>query len=106
MIKRSIKKNDWIKISEWETQQSDWTPTLDSLKYHKKELEKIHGNIELKLLCGADLLESFNVPGLWRDEHVKEIISLFGLAIINRAGSDPEIFIYENDLLYENKVVF
>jgi len=106
MIKRSIKNNDWIKISEWETQQSDWTPTLDSLKYHKNELEKIHGNIELKLLCGADLLESFNVPGLWRDEHVKEIISLFGLAIINRAGSDPEIFIYENDLLYENKVVF
>jgi len=106
MIKRSIKNNDWIKISEWETQQPDWMPTLESLKYHKNELEKTHGKIELKLLCGADLLESFNVPGLWRDEHVKEIISSYGLAIINRVGSNPETFIYENDLLYKNKVNF
>lgn len=27
-------------------------------------------NIKLKLLCGADLLESFAVPGLWKDEDV------------------------------------
>ena len=25
-------------------------------------------NINLKLLCGADLIESFAVPGLWKDE--------------------------------------
>jgi hypothetical protein len=27
-------------------------------------------NINLKLLCGADLIESFAVPGLWKDEDV------------------------------------
>ena len=28
------------------------------------------GAIQLKLLCGADLLESFAVPGLWKSEDV------------------------------------
>lgn len=27
-------------------------------------------NIQVKLLCGADLLESFATPGLWADEDV------------------------------------
>lgn len=26
--------------------------------------------IKVKLLCGADLLESFGTPGLWADEDV------------------------------------
>lgn len=33
--------------------------------------------INLKLLCGADLLESFAVPGLWSDDDVSiEILNL------------------------------
>jgi len=31
------------------------------------------GNVQLKLLCGADLLESFAVPGLWDPEDVIHI---------------------------------
>lgn len=31
-------------------------------------------NINVKLLCGADLLESFAVPGLWKEEDVKKIV--------------------------------
>lgn len=27
--------------------------------------------VQVKLLCGADLLESFAVPGLWNDEDVR-----------------------------------
>lgn len=32
-------------------------------------------NISVKLLCGADLLESFAVPGLWKNEDVKRSYS-------------------------------
>ncbi len=28
------------------------------------------GPVQLKLLCGADLLESFGVPGLWKPDDV------------------------------------
>lgn len=33
-------------------------------------ITKINGTIQLKLICGADLLESFSVPGLWKEEDV------------------------------------
>lgn len=28
------------------------------------------GPVQVKLLCGADLLESFGIPGLWKDDDV------------------------------------
>ena len=30
--------------------------------------------VNLRLLCGADLLESFGTPGLWSDEDVRNIL--------------------------------
>lgn len=38
-----------------------------------------NGKIQLKLLCGADLLESFSVPGLWADEDVSELFYDYNL---------------------------
>lgn len=33
-------------------------------------IREMTGNVQVKLLCGADLLESFAVPGLWAQEDV------------------------------------
>ncbi|XP_030078002.1 nicotinamide/nicotinic acid mononucleotide adenylyltransferase 1 [Microcaecilia unicolor] len=55
----------------------------------------------LKFLCGADLLESFDVPNLWKKEDVAEILSDYGLVCISRAGSDAQKFIYESDVLWQ-----
>ncbi|KAM8805278.1 nicotinamide/nicotinic acid mononucleotide adenylyltransferase 3 [Eudromia elegans] len=54
---------------------------------------------ELKLLCGADILQTFKTPNLWKEEHIKEIVENFGLVCISRAGSDPRQYIHESDLL-------
>jgi nicotinamide mononucleotide adenylyltransferase len=40
-----------------------WIPP--NIKKNKGE------KIQIKLLCGADLLQSFSVPGLWADEDVR-----------------------------------
>ena len=32
-----------------------------------------HDSVQLKLLCGGDVLESFAVPGLWKDEDVRYV---------------------------------
>lgn len=40
-----------------------WIPP--NIKKYKGE------KIQIKLLCGADLLQSFSVPGLWADEDVR-----------------------------------
>ncbi|XP_075696697.1 nicotinamide/nicotinic acid mononucleotide adenylyltransferase 1 [Rhinoderma darwinii] len=56
---------------------------------------------QVKLLCGADILESLGVPNLWKPEHVEEIVSSFGLVCITRTGSDARKFIYESDVLWK-----
>ncbi|XP_066527472.1 nicotinamide/nicotinic acid mononucleotide adenylyltransferase 1 isoform X2 [Hoplias malabaricus] len=58
---------------------------------------------ELKLLCGADVLESFGVPNLWKPEDIAEIVGRYGVLCITRCNSDPEKFIYHSDLLYKHR---
>ncbi|XP_076354177.1 nicotinamide/nicotinic acid mononucleotide adenylyltransferase 1-like isoform X2 [Tachypleus tridentatus] len=55
--------------------------------------------VQVKLLCGADLLESFGVPKLWKDEDIADIVGNFGLVVVTRKGSNPQKFIYESDVL-------
>ncbi|XP_052771796.1 nicotinamide/nicotinic acid mononucleotide adenylyltransferase 1-like isoform X2 [Mya arenaria] len=60
-------------------------------------------DVELKLLCGGDLLESFAVPNLWADEDIEDIVGNYGLVCITRNGSDPRKFIYESDVLTKHQ---
>ncbi|XP_022827419.1 nicotinamide/nicotinic acid mononucleotide adenylyltransferase 1 isoform X1 [Spodoptera litura] len=140
MLKLALRSSSWIKISEWETQQTGWTRTRVSLQYHQDTInnyltgvndpdppswlpddilnlnsldepdnlmEKFNGNtqdgVTVKLLCGADLLESFATPGLWSDEDLETIVGRHGLVVVTRAGSDPGKFIYESDILYKHR---
>ena len=57
------------------------------------------GPVTFKLLCGADLLESFAVPGLWNEDDLTAIVRDYGIVVISREGSNPEKFIYNSDLL-------
>ncbi|XP_063834614.1 nicotinamide/nicotinic acid mononucleotide adenylyltransferase 1 [Ostrinia nubilalis] len=142
MLKLALRSSSWIKVSEWETQQSGWTRTRLSMQYHQDTLngyisslssldpdppswlpddvlnvnsidepdnlmDKLHNGlnnrITIKLLCGADLLESFATPGLWSDEDLETIVGRHGLVVVSRAGSDPGRFIYESDMLYKHR---
>ncbi|XP_056589287.1 nicotinamide/nicotinic acid mononucleotide adenylyltransferase 1 [Triplophysa dalaica] len=58
---------------------------------------------QLKLLCGADVLESFGVPNLWKTDDIEEIVSHHGMVCITRYGCDPEKFINQSDLLYKHR---
>lgn len=57
----------------------------------------------MKLLCGADLLESFGVPNLWKSEDIARILADYGLVCVTRAGSDAQKFIYESDVLWRHR---
>ncbi|XP_066493481.1 nicotinamide/nicotinic acid mononucleotide adenylyltransferase 1 [Tiliqua scincoides] len=61
------------------------------------------GAPQVKILCGTDLLESFQVPGLWKPEDIKEIVSNHGMVCITRFGTSAQKFIYESDVLWRYK---
>ncbi|KAM8927359.1 nicotinamide/nicotinic acid mononucleotide adenylyltransferase 1 [Pelodytes ibericus] len=58
---------------------------------------------QVKLLCGADVLESLSTPNLWKAEDVLEIISTFGIVCITRLGNGAREFIYKSDIFWKHR---
>lgn len=124
MAKLALQSSNWVTVDEWESQQPDWTETVVTMRYHYgrilKEYEQStethngsNGNTtplsspypQLKLLCGADFLNTFKIPGLWQDDHVEEVAGQFGLVCVSRGGLKPERAVHESDTLsrhYQN----
>ncbi|XP_076986373.1 nicotinamide/nicotinic acid mononucleotide adenylyltransferase 3 [Tamandua tetradactyla] len=107
MARLALQTSDWIRVDAWESEQVQWTETVKVLRHHHGELLRARpqadtpgpsrapspasaGAPELKLLCGADVLKTFQTPGLWQAAHVQEIVERFGLVCVGRAGHDPE----------------
>ncbi|CAG0889184.1 unnamed protein product [Darwinula stevensoni] len=130
MVNLAIKDSDWLHLSDWECRQKGWSRTRcvvehfqelvdnhlmssergGARKRARKEstpewLSAITGTdpITVKLLCGADLLESFAVPDLWAGEDMEFLVGEHGLVVITREGSNPGRFIYESDMLTKHQ---
>ncbi|XP_030371612.1 nicotinamide/nicotinic acid mononucleotide adenylyltransferase 3 isoform X2 [Scaptodrosophila lebanonensis] len=123
MVKLALQSSTWIRLSDWEVNHPQWVRTRSVLQYHQNymnnyvnspgdkeqsgplpgwlpyNLRERKDPIQLRLLCGADLLESFAKPGLWADEDIEDIVANHGLVVITRFGSNPERFIFESDIL-------
>ncbi|XP_060899711.1 uncharacterized protein nmnat3 [Labrus mixtus] len=117
MAKLALQSSNWVTVDEWESQQPDWTETVVTMRYHYgRILKEYEGHIEqddfngnsislpsprpqLKLLCGADFLDTFKIPGLWQDDHVEEVAGRFGLVCVSRGGLQPERAVQESDTL-------
>lgn len=87
---------------------------VDTVKYAKKRRieenyfeasahHKRRDGPQLMLLCGADVLESFGIPNLWKQEDIAEIVGRYGLVCITRSGNDPYKFIHDSDLLWRHR---
>ncbi|KAI9577231.1 nicotinamide/nicotinic acid mononucleotide adenylyltransferase 3 isoform X1 [Glossina fuscipes] len=126
MIKLALQSSSWIRLSDWETQQDGWSRTKSVLQYHQNFMNNYINSpdvtatmsgydclpgwlpanlrvrkdpVQLKLLCGADMLESFGVPGLWSDADIEDIVAHHGLVVVTRSGANPEKFIFDSDVL-------
>ena len=124
MVELSLKNYDFVRCSKWETLQDDWTRTREVLQEHLKQIhnavnspesigsyfpESLNGLtyeevtnpkiFRLYFICGGDLLESFSVPKLWKEEDIETIVRDFGLLVITREGSNPEEYIKKHPIL-------
>lgn len=80
-----------------------WTEQKQNSTQKKPPEPNPKGTPKVKLLCGADLLESFGVPNLWKHEDIARIVADYGLICVTRAGSDAQKFIYESDVLWRHR---
>lgn len=119
MAKMALRSSDWVIVDDWESQQPDWTETVVTMRYHHGQIanrfqarikalsttpeEAASRSPELKLLCGADFMDTFKVPGLWRDDHVEEVAGSFGLVCVSRGEQQPDLAVHESDLLSQHR---
>ncbi|XP_066889787.1 nicotinamide/nicotinic acid mononucleotide adenylyltransferase 3 isoform X2 [Kogia breviceps] len=116
MARLALQTSDWIQVDPWESEQVQWTETVKVLRHHHSKLLRSlsrkegpdQGKVdspapaavpELKLLCGADVLKTFQTPNLWKDTHIQEIVEKFGLVCVDRAGHDPKGYILGSPIL-------
>lgn len=116
MVRLALQTSDWIRVDPWESEQAQWMETVKVLRHHHSELLSSlsqtegpdhSGNVsleraavpELKLLCGADVLKTFQTPNLWKDEHIQEIVEKFGMVCVGRVGHDAKGYISASPIL-------
>ncbi|KAM6223884.1 nicotinamide/nicotinic acid mononucleotide adenylyltransferase 3 [Rhynchocyon petersi] len=115
MAQLALQTSDWIRVDPWESEQAQWMETVQVLRHHHSELLRSLPQTEgpghkaaspapaavpeLKLLCGADVLKTFQTPNLWKDAHIQEIVEKFGLVCVGRAGHDHKGYISESPIL-------
>jgi nicotinamide mononucleotide adenylyltransferase len=91
MCELGSESSDWIAVTGWETRQDKWNRTVEVLAVYEKALNesKVYPKpVRVKLICGADLLESFTKKGLWQDADREIILGKFGVVCIERSGAD------------------
>ncbi|XP_077495541.1 nicotinamide mononucleotide adenylyltransferase isoform X3 [Amblyomma americanum] len=126
MLSLALASSSWVRLDTWECEQDSWTQTRRVLDHHRQRiaseglpthsgakrrrrrqsndnLNEAFSNVQLMLLCGADLLQSFRVPGLWCDEDIEHILTQYGLVVVTRSGYDVARTIYELDILYRHR---
>uniref|UniRef100_A0A3Q1BME4 Nicotinamide-nucleotide adenylyltransferase n=2 Tax=Amphiprion ocellaris TaxID=80972 RepID=A0A3Q1BME4_AMPOC len=130
MARLATEDSGWITVDSWEGIQPEWLETAKVVRHHYEELLAMENNddvdtvkyvkkrrieenfegsashngrdgVRLMLLCGADVLESFGIPNLWKPEDIVEIVGSHGLVCVTRSGNDPHKFIHESDVLWK-----
>lgn len=83
------------------TCEQKWNSPAGSCFFSYKLFSSCPECPQLMMLCGADVLESFVIPNLWKQDDIAEILDRYGLVCITRSGSDPHKFIHQSDLLWK-----
>ncbi|ELR24721.1 nicotinate (nicotinamide) nucleotide adenylyltransferase [Acanthamoeba castellanii str. Neff] len=105
MCKRAVENSDWINVDGWEAAQDEFQRTVVVLQYFDRKINENRSEedrLQVMLLCGSDLLASFNTPGVWADEDLEVILGKYGVACIQREGSDAMKSIVSSDILFRH----
>lgn len=103
MCKLALLDHDWVQVDCWEAEQSDWQTTVQVLASLRHRLDKFNG-ARVMLVSGADLVHSFQVPGLWAAEDQERIVRDHGLVVIERTGTDLSEYLLINTVLFSHRV--
>jgi len=109
MVDLALRSSSWIALDRWEGENAQWTPTVAVMRHFQAEVDRCVGTdpvsgrrARIMLLCGSDLLDSFNTPNLWATQDMLDILQQFGVVCIERDTAATANVIFGNDMLFAN----
>jgi len=105
MCRLAASTSQWIMVDDWESSIKEYTTTIKVINHLYDNLRDIIPGVKVILICGSDLLETFNKPGVWAEQDMEDICKS-GIACLERAGSDVFEVIDNNPILwkYQNNI--
>jgi len=105
MCRLAASTSQWIMVDDWESSIKEYTTTIKVINHLYDNLRDIIPGVKVILICGSDLLETFNKPGVWAEQDMEDICKS-GIACLERAGSDVFEVIDTNPILwkYQNNI--
>ena len=88
MCEIATEASPFIMVDDWEARQPEWSRTLDVLHSVRTRSRATLGSQDLRVMivCGSDLIESFTVPNLWSEAHLRSLVVENGIVCISRTG--------------------
>ncbi|KAI3983055.1 hypothetical protein MKX01_035336 [Papaver californicum] len=107
----ACRSSSFVMVDSWEAKQSSYQRTLTVLGrvqscLFNSGLMIQRESLNIMLLCGSDLLESFCLPGVWIPEQIRALCRDYGIVCIRREGADVEKIISGDEILnaYKNNI--
>lgn len=78
MVDAALQSSSWVAVDAWEGRNAEWTPTVAVLRHFQRQVDQFVGacpdgrRVRIMLLCGSDLLDSFNTPNLWAQQDMSK----------------------------------
>ncbi|KAI4141600.1 MAG: hypothetical protein LQ340_007593 [Diploschistes diacapsis] len=94
----SAQHSPLLMVDVWEALKPEYTPTAQVLDHLDHELNVVRNGIkvasgesqkvQISLLAGGDLIETFLTPGVWAETDLYHILERYGAFVIERSGTD------------------
>lgn len=98
MCRLATLDSNWICVDTWEANEPKNQETIKVLD----DVAQRFPHARIMLVCGSDLLQSFNSPGVWEDDDVRRILD-YGIVVISRPGTDIDGIISNNKIMKEQR---
>lgn len=98
MCRLAVADSSWIDVDAWETQQDEYPTTVQALDSVQRRLPP---GLQVMFLAGADLIKTFEVPGLWTAKDRQTILGHYGCVIVDRWNHDISEFLLTDPLFYK-----
>ncbi len=105
MAQLALERSSWIALDTWEAEQEKYQTTVSVIEHLRKGLNDCYKrDVRVFLVCGADLLSSFNTPGLWSLEDQETLMDdNHGILVIPRFGIPLTALINNNEILKKHQ---